>query len=169
MKQKAHTFYRIILGALMGILGFSSCGKEGLNPFGGGESRCMYGQPSATFKLVGTVKDETGKPVKGIRVVYNPYADKDLNAKGNEYFKYNLDTLYTDDNGKFASDALKYNWPEIPAHELIVSDVDGATNGEYSDEKVPAAKIKSSHSKQGSNDWYKGTFTLSSDVVIKKK
>lgn len=165
MKQKVNTLYRIILGALMGILGFSSCGKDGLNPFsGGGDARCMYGQPSATFKLVGTVKDEAGKPVKGIRVIYNPYADKDINE-----VKYYLDTLYTDASGKFSSDRLKYSWPEIPAHELIVSDVDGATNGEYKDEKVPAARIKSSHSKQGSNGWYEGTFTLSSDVVVKKK
>ena len=145
-----------MLAALLGI----TSGCKG----GGDDIVCMYGVPTVSYELKGKVTDEAGKPVKGIRVIYNPYADKDINE-----VKYYLDTLYTDASGKFSSDRLKYSWPEIPAHELIVSDVDGATNGEYKDEKVPATRIKSSHSKQGSNGWYQGTFTLSSDVVVKKK
>ena len=51
MRQKARSFLNLLLGALLGLLGFSSC-----IDIGGG--RVEYGQPHADFKASGKVTDQ---------------------------------------------------------------------------------------------------------------
>ena len=68
MKAALGKGWRWLLGLLMGLLGFTGCGKIGV-------FRDEYGCPTADFKLVGDVKDAKGKGIEGIRVVFTPYPD----------------------------------------------------------------------------------------------
>ncbi len=65
MKHRINNWAKLLYGVLMTILGFSGC--EGLF-----DTRVEYGQPHAEFKIVGEVKSQAGKPLKGIRVVVRP-------------------------------------------------------------------------------------------------
>ena len=91
MKQKINKAWTWMLGGLMGLLGFSSC-----DPFGA--IRYEYGAPYADYKVVGEVKDEAGKPVEGIRVVFAPW------GRDSESAPWVNDTLYTDRAGKVAGE-----------------------------------------------------------------
>lgn len=162
MKQKVNTLYRIILGALMTILGFGSCSKS--------ESKEMYGQPYAIFKLVGTVKDEAGNPVKGIRVVFNPESKIDPSSPNYEFYvRGNVDTLYTDAKGEFASERLKYSAGSLPGDAVVIlDDVDGADNGgEFKSQTLEKRQMKIEH-EAGSGDYYKGRYTITANATLKK-
>ena len=113
--------WKYAMSGLLAILGFGSCDKEG-TIFGGG-GLCMYGQPHANYKFLGDVKDETGKAIPGIRVVFSPEEDKP---------SYVNDTLYTDQAGHFEKDRLKYSWPdEARTAKVKFEDVDGEANGRF--------------------------------------
>ena len=56
-------FIKALFGGLLTVLGFGSCDVVG------GGMMCMYGQPHADFTVKGTVTDEEGEPVKGIKTV----------------------------------------------------------------------------------------------------
>ena len=68
MKAALGKGWKWLLGLLMGLLGFTGCGKLGI-------FRTEYGCPNADFKLVGDVKDAKGRGIEGIRVVFTPYPD----------------------------------------------------------------------------------------------
>lgn len=52
------------LSMLMAALGFSSCGSN--SPFGGAE--CLYGCPTATFDVKGTIVNEKNEAVNAVSV-----------------------------------------------------------------------------------------------------
>lgn len=164
MKQKAHTIYRIILGSLMTILGFGSCSKFS------SPGKEMYGQPYAIFKLVGTVKDESGNPIKGIRIVFNPESKVDPSSPNYEFYvKGNVDTLYTDEKGEFCSERLKYAAGSLPGDAIVaLDDVDGAAGGgEFKSQILEKRQMKIEH-EEGSGTYYKGRYTITADATLKK-
>ncbi len=168
MKQKAISFYRILLGALMGLLGFGSCAKSDTDP---DDYRVMYGQPTATYKFTGTVKDEAGKPIKGIRVVFHP--DSRITPESEsfkDYCKYEVDTLYTNDKGEFSTNRLKYDGITLMNETLVVfDDVDGAAGGgEFQSVSLDKnqVSVKVIEKKEG---WNTGTYGITANAVLKKK
>ena len=91
MKNGMNHIWRQLAAAIMGLLGFASCGKSLVDDR---DDSAMYGPPPyADYKVMGTVSDEDGKPIKGIRVSvrlkYSPWS-KDVE-----------ETLYSDDKGAF--------------------------------------------------------------------
>ena len=62
MKNGIINIWKQLAAVILGLLGFSSCDIE----IGGG--MVMYGSPHSDFKAQGTVSDENGKPIEGIRV-----------------------------------------------------------------------------------------------------
>ena len=60
MKAALGKGWKWLLGLLMGLLGFTGCGKLGI-------FRAEYGCPNADFKLVGDVKDANGNGIEGIQ------------------------------------------------------------------------------------------------------
>ena len=164
MKQRANSLYRIVLGALMALLGFGSCSKTS------SPGKEMYGQPYAMFKLVGTMKDEAGNPVKGIRVVFNPESKVYPSSPNYEFYvKGNVDTLYTDAKGEFVSEKLKYSGGTLPGDAIVVmDDVDGADNGgEFKSQTFEKRQMKIEH-EEGSGVYYKGRYTITADATLKK-
>ncbi len=59
--MKGKSIFKFLATTVLGLLGFSSCSWLGIG-------LCMYGEPHADFKVLGTVRNEDGKPIEGIRV-----------------------------------------------------------------------------------------------------
>lgn len=139
---------------LLPLLGFAlieSCAKD------------MYGCPYADFEAKGSVSDEEGKGIPGIRVVIS--ADFiNTNYSGDPL----TDTLWTDQAGKYITepDFVTEKFAYMDRLKLEFEDVDGQENGgEYRkvEVEVPVFQVK-----EGS-DWYKGAFEAGADVTMIKK
>jgi len=123
--------YRIMISALMALLGFS-CGN------GGGVDE--YGVPSATYKAKGVVVSESdNSPIKGIRA----------ELKGT----YAISTAYTDSDGFFSLEGS-----EFPRQKLYVEliDVDGELNGSFVKTEKEADFTNATFT-GGNGHWYAGT------------
>ena len=147
MKNGIINFWKQLAAVILGLLGFSSCDIE----IGGG--MVMYGSPHSDFKAQGTVSDENGKPIEGIRVAIR------------QHRHYENDTPYTDDKGAFQLIRSVHVRPDDV--KIVFEDIDGEENGgEYaSAEAAPEV----ARTKKGDNSWYGGTFEVQADVKLKKK
>ena len=151
--------WKYVMSGLLAILGFGSCDKNG-TIFGGG-GLLMYGQPNANYKFLGDVKDEDGKAIPGIRVVFFPEEEKP---------SYMNDTLYTDQSGHFEIDRLKYSWPDKAAGSHVkFEDVDGADNGSFQTKVLKGSDLTVKQTKESKDTWYQGDFTIEAKVVLKKE
>ncbi len=141
-----------ILGALIfSLLGFSSCNKY---------SPCMYGTPSADFEVGGTVEDEAGNPVEGIRAI--------VKYKRNmPESEWNGDTLYTDDKGRYYRDLGSLFPGSCDDLKVVFEDIDGEENGGEFESKTVVGQKK--QVKKGDGSWYSGAFEVTADAVLKKK
>lgn len=157
MKSFLKRSWKYLLGSVLALLGFGGCSEEGgFLDIGGGED--MYGQPSARFKMLGTVKNRSGQPVRGIRVVIVPRPEND----------WENDTLYTDASGHFQKEKLKYDWPDDLEYVTVkFEDVDGAENGSYQLKELKRSDLQVEQTeKQGKDGWYEGAFTYTADAVL---
>ncbi len=160
MKARFAKWYNMLLGALLGALGFSSCDIFG--PI----MRVEYGQPNANYKLIGTVTDEAGKPVKGIQVTFHP----ELVNTSEEVNAWNTDTLYSDASGKFSKDVLKYDWPDLDNAVVKFRDIDGPDNGgSFKPKDVPVSALKVDQTRKGEGNWNQGDFTITADATLEKE
>ncbi len=160
MKARIIKWYNLFLGALLGFLGFSSCDPIHLLP------RLEYGQPHADYKLVGSVKDQAGKPIQGIRVSFHP----NLENTSDEVNAMHTDTLYSDASGKFSKDALKYTWPNLTRAVVEFEDIDGPDNGgSFKKLRVSVGELEVSETQKGDGNWYGGAQTITADVKMEKE
>ena len=121
---------------------------------------CMYGQPTANYKVIGEVKDPAGKPIEGIRVVVSPSSDHP------EYFK---DTLYTDSSGRFEKERMKYSWPdEFKGGTVKFEDVDGDKNGTFKTKILQRSELELKQTAKGQGAWDGGDFTITANTKLEK-
>lgn len=153
------------LTALLALLGFGSC--QGLDPIEdddvedviGGWGKTAYGQPHAVYKVLGEVKAPNGKAVEGIRVVVNPKA-----AYGPAF----NDTLYTNAQGKFQLDGLKYTGTDGFATGTIkFEDVDGSQNGSYKTKVLNPGEYTVKKTSEGKG-WRIGTYEVTAKTKLEK-
>ncbi len=158
MKQKINNWTKLLYGFLMTILGFSGCN---LIEFG----RVEYGQPNAEFKIAGEVKSQDGTPLKGIRVTIDPQPSNP------DYSRYSSDTLFTDADGKYSKDRLKYGWPdELKEAEISFEDIDGPENGgEFETVKLTSGEFSVNQTKKGVGNWYEGAYTVTANATMSPK
>ena len=155
MKSALGKGWQWLLGSVLALLGFGSCNKENIIDNG----LAMYGQPTALYRVIGTVKNASKKPVQGIRVVIAP----------SHYSKEDNDTLYTDAAGRFEKDQLKYSWPdELKNVTVRFEDVDGAENGSYRTKELKRSDIQVEQADKGKG-WFSGWFTVTADAVLEKE
>ena len=149
MKVRFTRWYNAVLSALLGLLGFESCDSEG-----GGMDE--YGTPIADYIVKGSVTDETGNPIQGIKTkfVYDLYDGEK--------------TAMTDNSGNYVIQATSY--PDLYRCQLIVEDIDGEANGgEFLSDTLDLSTKKPVQVKKGDRNWYEGTYELSQDIKLKKK
>ena len=155
MKSALGKGWQWLLGSVLALLGFGSCNKENIIDNG----LAMYGQPTALYRVIGTVKNASKKPVQGIRVVIAP----------SHYSQEDNDTLYTDAAGRFEKDQLKYTWPdELKDVTVRFEDVDGAENGSYRTKELKRSDIQVEQADKGKG-WFSGWFTVTADAVLEKE
>ena len=149
MKIRLKNIWKHLAAVVLGLLGFASCGEE-IEPL------AMYGSPHADFKALGTVEDEAGKPIEGIRVAIRRDFGKDY---------YENDTIYTDKKGDYL--LTKYNTLRPSGLLIVFEDVDGAGNG--GEFKSAEARPEIKQTGEGDKAWYQGLYEAKADVVLKKK
>lgn len=128
MNKKNRWKVSSLLSGALALLGFAGCSDNEEYPME------LYGTPSVDYRVVGTVTDGDGKPLKDIQVVVeNPHAMVYFDDEGNpvktrdEIGELTPDTIYTDKDGKFES-----HWTEAFSDTKMVvgfEDIDGDANG----------------------------------------
>ena len=149
MKSRIKKFWTRLLAAILGILGFASC-----------EPVLMYGSPHANFKALGTVKDEAGQSIEGIRVAVRQTR---RNKSDNREWNTN-DTLYTDVKGAWT--LINYEGTVPDELTIVLEDIDGEAHGGAFKPAEVKPQIKQTH--KGDNSWYLGDFEAKADVTLKK-
>lgn len=135
-----------LLGGLLAMLGFSTC-----------ETEDMYGSPHVDFTIKGTVLNEANDPLPDIQVRISPYA---LGVN-------RLDTLYTDEKGKFTCKNSCLGFEKFGEIPFLFSDVDGEANkGTYESDSI-AVSFDKDELKEGDKEWLVGT--IEKNIVVKLK
>ena len=160
MKNGTNHIWRHLAAVILGLLGFSSCSRIGWGVD-------MYGVPNADFKARGTVTDENGQPIEGIRVAVRQHRHYE-NSSGVIYDQndwYENDTLYTDDKGAYQLIRSVFEGPDDV--KIVFEDIDGAENGgEYTAAEATPEVVRT---KEGDRSWYGGAFEVRADAKLKKK
>ena len=158
--MKLNRIWKFLASTALGLLGFSSCEWLGIGV-------CMYGEPHADFKAIGTVTDNAGKPVEGIRVAvqqHRHYENSDsVIYDQNDW--YDNDTIFTDSNGKYELMRSVFSSPNRVT--VVFEDIDGEENG--GEFEKAEANPKVTQTKKGDKNWYGGAFQAEADVRLKKK
>ncbi len=158
MKAALGKGWKWLLGLLMGLLGFTGCGKLGI-------FRTEYGCPNADFKLVGDVKDAKGRGIEGIRVVFTPYPDAP-----EEQQKWESDTLYSDAQGHFEKERLKHDWPDGAQKAAVkLEDVDSDAHGSFKTKILKGSELTVEQTKKGDKHWYSGEYTIQANAVLEEE
>lgn len=162
MKARINRWYNVVLTALLSVLGYacSSSDEDEMVVI-------MYGTPHADYQFMGTVTDESGSPVSGIKVsaknVYRLY-------DGTVVETYGVDSTLTDSKGKYAVEGGAFLGEHIL--KLIVEDLDGEANGGiFMNDTIDIDFDKAKKVKEPDKDdyWSNGTFAISQDIKLKKK
>jgi len=160
MKRFFNTIWKQLAAAVLGLLGFASCDRIG---FG----LAMYGEPHADFRALGTVSDEAGHPLEGIRVAIRQHLHfaNTANVVYDQNDWYVDDTLYTDDKGAYLLTRNIFSSPNDVT--VVFEDIDGEENGGEFASFQAEPEVK--RIKKGDNSWYGGAFEVKADAILKKK
>lgn len=151
MKAKLSNATQWILTAIISLLGFSGCSKEE-------QMVCMYGTPTADYKAEGSVTDEEGNPIEGIKVK--------VELRGYYNNPSETKSVYSGGDGQFITP--QYSNQEIIS--LTAIDIDGGNNGgEFEDKTINLQGIKPTLDKSNADGWYQGVKTYNVDIQLTKK
>lgn len=162
MKKRFYKVANLLLGSVVTMLGFDSC--DNYNPFGG-DSPVEYGTPHATYRVVGNVTDENGKPIEDIKVKiiedYSNWGDKE----------YERADGYTDGKGRFKTNEATFSFLD-ENHKVVFVDEDGDANGgKFAPDTLLLKDLpQKQYAKAPKDDhWSSGSFELTANVKLKKQ
>lgn len=157
MRVRFNRWYNAVLTTLLSILGYGCSSDESLDMYG---SPVEYGSPHADYIVKGTITNESGTPVQGIKTSLKEVSENVKTA-------YGIDSVQTNATGDFQ---LKYTGMERKSIKLIVEDIDGEANGgEFLSDTLDIDYDNAVKVKEGEGRWYQGKFEVSQDVKLKKK
>lgn len=162
MKARFNHWYNALLTALLGMLGYGCSSEEPMDMYG---VAVAYGVPNANYIVKGTVTDEGGTPIQGIKAsVKKVYP---VNNDGEQYV-YGVDSIQTDGSGNYK---LSYNdYPRNTYNKLVVEDIDGEANGgDFKSDTLDIDYDKAVQTAKGDGFWNDGTFEINQDIKLKKK
>ena len=164
MNKKKRWNVESLLSGALALLGFAGCSNINDAPD-------LYGTPSVDYKVIGTVTDEQGKPLKDIQVIVK-------NPNGWSYYDDNTsreslppqvipDTLYTDKDGKFTSNNV--HAISVSKFTVEIQDIDGEANGgEFLQKQLTKNDFNEKRIKKGKG-FNKGEYEYSKTVQLKRK
>ena len=160
MKVRFNRWYNAVLTALLSMLGYGcSSLDEPLDMYG---SPVEYGTPNADYVFKGTVTDEAGTPVQGVKAVLKEMPDY---APG---YAYGIDSTQTDAAGKYQIDTRIY--VSSTGVRLVVEDIDGEANGgEFLSDTIDVSKLDAKKIGAGDGHWNSGKYEVQADVKLKRK
>lgn len=160
MKVRFFRWYNALLTGLLSILGYGCSLEEPMDEYG--VVICEYGVPSADYIIKGTVTDETGNPIQGIKTSL-----KEIPDYYPEY-TYSRDSTLTDAAGKYQINTrlfVGHQWDR-----LVVEDIDGEANGgEFLSDTIDISKLEAKKIGEGDGNWNDGKYEVQYDVKLKKK
>ena len=158
MKVRFNRWYNAVLTALLSMLGFS-CSSDEPEEYG---PVLEYGVPHADYIVKGTVTDETGTPIQGIKTSIKGFYPGVVGV-----FVEGIDSIQTDASGQYQ---LKYMGMPHKYFKLIVEDIDGEANGgEFLSDTLDIDFDKAEKAKDGDGHWYEGVYNIPQDIKLKKK
>lgn len=165
MGIRANKVLKRMAAAIVGLLGFASCVDEEI--IDDQHYMVAYGTLHAAFKASGSVNDQNGKPIEGIRVAVtmHHYQPNTPTVRYDHNHTYIHDTLFTDSKGEF----LMQKSIGIPVDDatFVFEDVDGEEHG-GSFNKAETTPPVTQTAKSDSKTWFLGAFETESKVVMKK-
>lgn len=157
MKVKFYHWYNAVLSALLTMLGFGACTDDGE------DAPVEYGTPYSDYIVKGSVTDEAGNPLTGIKASIKAIDE----YPGFAPYAYGLDSTVTDEQGKFLMKARAFI--DRPNIKLIMEDTDGsAGGGEFLSDTLALEDLPMQRKEPGQH-WSSGTFELNANVKMKKK
>ena len=160
MKVRFNRWYNAVLTALLSMLGFS-CSLDEPDEYG--STPVEYGTPHADYILKGTVTDEAGTPIKGIKTSLKEISKDDTGTH-----VFGIDSIQTNESGNYQ---LKNSgMPYDKRIKLFVEDIDGEANGgEFLNDTLDIDYGKAVEVEEGDHHWYDGKYEVTTDVRLKKK
>ncbi len=148
IRNKWLGLYQKMLGGLLILLGFSSCDKENPNNEEPGGGLCMYGTPSAEYRIKGTVTDKDGRPVTSANVIIRNLGYESQFAEDEALYKdvWLNDTLKVNDKGEYLFVDRDSGWGEND-FRVVVHDV------AHKPDSVKVTLVP----KDGDGAWFEGT------------
>ena len=160
MEMKGKSIFKFLATTMLGLLGFSSCSWLGIG-------LCMYGEPHADFKAIGTAKDTDGKPIEGIRVAIRQHRHYENSSSviydQNDW--YEDDTVFTDSRGAYLLSKSVFSPPDDVT--IVFEDIDGDQHGGEYGKTVEKPHVV--QTKKGDKSWYNGAFEVEADTYMVKK
>ena len=156
MKKNWKKVNNILLGSFMAALGFEACNNGNDN---GDVDIAMYGVPVTRFQIVGSVTNESGQPLEGIKARVGFKTDY---VVGDQHFDYcAIDSAVTDAKGELKMESGEYD----PYVSMVLTDEDGEQNGgEYLTDTLNLNDMKKEQAEKG-----KGSYKLTFTHQMKKK
>ncbi len=146
MSHKLIKGYNKFIAFLLSILGLgSSATFTACDIVTGG---CEYGTPHANFKISGTVTNESGETVNGVKVLMM------------------YDSTYTDANGDY--DIVAEDFPTDQTFPIQFIDIDGDDNGKLQTLDTTVVFVDPEF-KNGDKHWYEGETLKTFDVTMKEE
>ena len=144
-----------LCATIISLLGFSACKAEK-------EILYEYGSPYADYKYMGTITDEDGNPIQGIKAT--------LVGSSNIISGREIAVLTTDKDGKFESEY--YNEANTHIAKIEFTDIDGELNGgEFASASINPSEMESTKVKENDthDKWYRGQFERKANVKLYPK
>lgn len=144
-----------ICSLIMTALGFAGCSDD--------EDTIVadeYGTPTADYKYMGTVSDQNGKPIEGIKVTLVGHNALTSSKKVAEFT--------TNKEGKFESEV--YSETQATVTVIEFADIDGEENGgEFVGTTITTSQMQTTKVKDGDGGWYRGTFNREAKIKLGPK
>ncbi len=147
MKVRFNRWYNAVLTVLLSMLGIGCSSDEPVDIE-------EYGCPYADYVVDGTVTDEAGTPIQGIRVTA-PNSSTDSQA---------YQSVETDAAGGFKLNEFS----SMMGGDIFIEDIDGEANGgKFQSETISVWSLPKTQIEEGER-WYEGKFSVTANIKLKK-
>ena len=159
MKVRFNRWYHAVLTTLLAMLGFSCSGSDSDDE----EIVAMYGLITPHYYLGGTVTDQAGTPIEGIKMSLKQVYKSDDFTKVSS-----LDSMQTNNMGLYEFQCTP--WIILRDVKLIVEDIDGEANGgEFLSDTLDVDFDKAVLTKGVKNSLDVNYYQMVLDVKMKRK
>lgn len=150
MRKKFYALLNLLLAPVLAMLGFSGCDNNVV---------CLYGSPYAKYDVKGTILNEEGKQLEGMKVTSKEIYTNE-NVEG--YFGHELNTTSTDSKGQYQATG---NWTGFHPGNTLLRIVVEDPQHVYATDSVDVTLKRTDKDK---DDWCQGTDVGTADLRLKR-